>query len=184
MLGIVASYHCMQFQGKLINETWENGKTPCFGPDFDTVSPNSAFQFFFFKNLAPSVTRYYGHLSSCTISEKTNDPILRKLSDGRTDRGISSPLNLEKRPTAKKCCWIWKLWRQNINYDGKNIPSCMSLMTAKLDWLIGKTSLRIATYQQEDVWEENMLFIPLLKNQMYDIMNAIWKAVFRIEIKG
>ena len=41
---------------------------------------------FFFKNLAPSVTRYYGHLSSCTISEKTNDPILRKLSDGRTDR--------------------------------------------------------------------------------------------------
>ena len=44
-------------------------------------SPN-----FFFKNLAPSVTRYYGQLSSCTISEKTNDPILRKLSDERTDR--------------------------------------------------------------------------------------------------
>ena len=32
-----------------------------------------------------SVTRYHGQLSSCTISEKTNDPILRKLSDGRTD---------------------------------------------------------------------------------------------------
>ena len=29
---------------------------------------------------------YYGQLSPCTISEKTNDPILRKLSDGRTDR--------------------------------------------------------------------------------------------------
>ena len=50
--------------------------------------------FFFFKNLAPSVTRYHGQLSSCTISEKTNDPILRKLSDrwadgqtyGETDR--------------------------------------------------------------------------------------------------
>ena len=40
----------------------------------------------FFKNLAPSVTRYHGQLSSCTISEKTNDPLLRKLSDGRTDR--------------------------------------------------------------------------------------------------
>ena len=38
--------------------------------------------FFFFKNLASSVTRYHGQLSSCTISEKTNDPILRK----RTDR--------------------------------------------------------------------------------------------------
>ena len=40
----------------------------------------------FSKNLAPSVTGYYGQLSSCTISEKTNDPILRKLSDGGTDR--------------------------------------------------------------------------------------------------
>ena len=41
---------------------------------------------FFFKNLAPSVTRCHGQLSSCTISEKNNDPILRKRSDGRTDR--------------------------------------------------------------------------------------------------
>ena len=32
-----------------------------------------------------SVTRYHGQLSSCTISEKTNTPILRKLSDGQTD---------------------------------------------------------------------------------------------------
>ena len=43
-------------------------------------------KFFFFKNLALSVTRYYGPLSSCTISEKTNDPIWRKLSDGQIDR--------------------------------------------------------------------------------------------------
>ena len=41
---------------------------------------------FFFKNLALSVTRYHGQLSSCTISDKKNDPILRKLSDGWTDR--------------------------------------------------------------------------------------------------
>ena len=41
---------------------------------------------FFFKNLASSVTRYYGQLSSCTISQKSKDPILRKLSDGQTDR--------------------------------------------------------------------------------------------------
>ena len=40
----------------------------------------------FFKKLAPSVTRYYGQLSSCTISKKTTDSILRKLSDGPTDR--------------------------------------------------------------------------------------------------
>ena len=41
---------------------------------------------FFFKNLALSVTRYHGQLSSCTISEKTNGPVFRKLSDGRSDR--------------------------------------------------------------------------------------------------
>ena len=44
------------------------------------------FFFFFFKNMASSVIRDHGQPSSCTIPEKTNDPILRKLSDGRTDR--------------------------------------------------------------------------------------------------
>ena len=39
------------------------------------------FFFFFFKNLAPSVIRYHGQVSSCSISEKTNNLILRKLSD-------------------------------------------------------------------------------------------------------
>ena len=39
----------------------------------------------FFKNLPASVTRYHGQLFLCTISEKTNNPILRKLSDGGTD---------------------------------------------------------------------------------------------------
>ena len=41
----------------------------------------------FLKNLASSDTRYHSQLSSCTISEKTNDPILIKFSDGRTDGG-------------------------------------------------------------------------------------------------
>ena len=40
----------------------------------------------FFKNLALSVTRYHGQLSSCTISEKSNDPTLRKLSGRQMDR--------------------------------------------------------------------------------------------------
>ena len=91
ILDIVASYHCMQFQGKLTNQTWENGKKPSFWPDFGPFDPNLGCQifffffFFFFRNLAWSVTRYHVQLSPCTISEKTNTPILRKLSDGRTD---------------------------------------------------------------------------------------------------
>ena len=40
----------------------------------------------FSKNLASPVTRYHGQLSSCTISKKPKDPILRKLSDIQTDR--------------------------------------------------------------------------------------------------
>ena len=37
------------------------------------------------KNLVSSATQYHGQLSSCTISEKNNDPILRKISDGQMD---------------------------------------------------------------------------------------------------
>ena len=40
----------------------------------------------FFKILAPSVTICHGQLSSCAISQKTNDPILRKISDRPRDR--------------------------------------------------------------------------------------------------
>ena len=54
-------------------------------PDFVPFGPNSGRQLFF-KNLAPSVSRSHAQLSLCTISEKTNDSIFRKLSDGRTDR--------------------------------------------------------------------------------------------------
>ena len=62
-----------------------------FGPQIWSIwfflkfGPKFGFFFFFFKNLASSVSRYHGQLSSCTISEKTNDPILRKISDGQTD---------------------------------------------------------------------------------------------------
>ena len=49
MLQIVASYNCMQFQGKLMNKTWENGKKPSFGPNYDPVGPNLGRQFFFLK---------------------------------------------------------------------------------------------------------------------------------------
>ena len=76
----------MQLQGKLMIQTQENGKKPHFWPHLGSLSQNSGCHFFL--NLALSVTRYHGQLSSCTISEKTNDPILRKVSDGRTDRQI------------------------------------------------------------------------------------------------
>ena len=41
---------------------------------------------FFFGNLVSLVTRYHGQLSSCAMSEKTNDPILRKLGEWWTEK--------------------------------------------------------------------------------------------------
>ena len=46
MLGIAVGYHYMQFQGKLLNQTLENGKKPSFVPDFGPSDPHSVFQFF------------------------------------------------------------------------------------------------------------------------------------------
>ena len=46
-----------------------------------------AAKFFSPKNLVASVIRYHGHLSSGTISEKTNDPILRILVRARRTTG-------------------------------------------------------------------------------------------------
>ena len=69
-----------------MNQTWENSKKSSFGPNISPFDPNLGCQiFFFFKNLAMSVTRYHGQQSSCVISEKSNDPILRKQTDRWTD---------------------------------------------------------------------------------------------------
>ena len=73
MLDIVASY-----QGKLITKLENIAKNLVLGN-----------QFFFFKNLARSVIRYHGQLSSCTISEKPIDSILKKLDRRTDDRVIS-----------------------------------------------------------------------------------------------
>ena len=62
-----------------------NGKKPHFGPELGPLNPNSGRQFFFFKNLASSVTKYHGQVLTYKMLEKTNDPILRKSSKGWTD---------------------------------------------------------------------------------------------------
>ena len=78
------SYHCMQSQEKrMIQTRWNGEKTRAVRPKF---GPFFFFFNFFFQKLALSVNRYRGQLSSCTISEKTDDPILIKFSDGQTDR--------------------------------------------------------------------------------------------------
>ena len=48
MLGIVTSYHNIQFHGKLMIQTQENGKKLRSGPDLGLLEPNSGRKSFFF----------------------------------------------------------------------------------------------------------------------------------------
>ena len=61
-------------------------KKPSFGTILAHLAQIWGAKFFFLKGLAAPFFRYHSQLSSCTISEKNNDSILRKLSDGQTDR--------------------------------------------------------------------------------------------------
>ena len=108
-----------------------------FRPDFGPFGPYSGRQFSPpppKKNLAPSVTRYHGQLSSCTISEKPNDSILRKLSDGQTDESDfigRCPTNVE-RPIMEKiklCLHSWHLYLDSNN-SSKHID-CKCPVTEK-----------------------------------------------------
>ena len=47
MLDIVASYHCIQLQGKLMNQTWENDENSNLGPDFCSFGPHLGTKSFF-----------------------------------------------------------------------------------------------------------------------------------------
>ena len=49
ILDIITSYYHIQFQGKRMIQTQENGEKPCLGPDLGTLGPNSGHQFFFLK---------------------------------------------------------------------------------------------------------------------------------------
>ena len=51
MLDIVATYHCMQFQGKLTKHTWENSKKPSFESYVGPFVPNLGRQKFFFPKI-------------------------------------------------------------------------------------------------------------------------------------
>ena len=80
-----------------MTQTQENSKKTHFGFDLGPLDQNSGLQFFS-KDLASSVTMYYGQLSSCIISAKTNDLILKKFRDGWMGRQTDSDF-MGRRPT-------------------------------------------------------------------------------------
>ena len=56
---------------------------------------------------------------------------------------------------------------------------CVRLMTAKLDWLTGKTSVGVATYKQERCLRRKYVIYSIFKNQMYDILNVLLQEDIR-----
>ena len=76
----------MHIQGNLMIQTQENNKKLHFGR-WAQIRATFFFFFFFFPKIwlyqSIDIVIDYHHVK---ISEKTNDPILRKLSDGRKDR--------------------------------------------------------------------------------------------------
>ena len=65
MLDIVASYRCVQFKGKLMNQTWENEK-PSFGLNFGLFGPNLGRQIIFSKIWLRQLLDYC-QLASCAV---------------------------------------------------------------------------------------------------------------------
>ena len=83
MLEIVTSYRCIQFQGKLINQTCENGKKPSFRPHLAQIRTNN---FFFSKtwlhqSLDIMVNHQVQYQKKLMIQSWKN-----LVMDGRTDR--------------------------------------------------------------------------------------------------
>ena len=75
MLDIVASYHCLQFQRKVMNQTWENYKKPSFGTNFGPFGPNLGSKNFFSKILPLLRVRHCCKLSLYATSRKLMNQI-------------------------------------------------------------------------------------------------------------
>ena len=75
------------------------------------------------------VTRYHGQLSSCVISEKTNDPILTKFSgertDGRTDGQTDGSDFIGCCPTDFERPNIIKIELMKIGQITRNRETCV-----------------------------------------------------------
>ena len=87
MLHIVASYHCMKFLGKLINQICEHGKKKLVsGPILAQIrADNLFFFFFFFSKICQSldITASYNHVQY--KKKLMNQSWENLVTDGRAD---------------------------------------------------------------------------------------------------
>ena len=89
ILDIVASYHYMQFQRRIINQTWENAKKPSFGPNFGPFGPNLGHQIFFSKiwqSLDIMVSYHHAQYQKKLMILSWENLVTEGRTDRRTDR--------------------------------------------------------------------------------------------------
>ena len=68
-LYIFASYHCMWFQEKLMNQTRENGKKPSFRSDFDRFGPDLSSKNFFSDFISTRYQKLLQVIIVCNLKE-------------------------------------------------------------------------------------------------------------------
>ena len=133
MLDIVPKYHCIQFQGKLINQTCENGKKPSFGHDFGPFGPKFDPQKFFLWFLPLLDIIYCYKLSLYVMSRKTNEQNLRKAKMPKNL--VSDPILVQNVAAKFLFSKIWLLQSldimvsyHHVQYQKKLIQSWQNLV--------------------------------------------------------
>ena len=98
----------MQFQEKLMNQTWENDKKPSCQPNFDPFGQNLGSKKFFWWILPLVDVRHCCKLSLYAISRKTNEPNLKKSQK----KLVSSPIltHLAQIRAASFLFFFSKIW--------------------------------------------------------------------------
>ena len=106
MLEIVARYHCMQFQGKQMNQTRENDKKLSFRPDFGAFIQNLGCQNFFSEiwlcqSLDFMVTYYYVQYQNKLMAQSSKNLVTDEQTD-KSDFIGRRPTNIERPKTSIK----------------------------------------------------------------------------------
>ena len=86
MLDIVASYHCIQLQGKLMIQTQENGTKTHFGCDLGPLGPNLGCPF------SPSKIWHHQSLDIMVSYQQLIQSWENLVMDGQMDRETDRPM--------------------------------------------------------------------------------------------